>query len=156
VRSTIGHGIQISQQWITQAADRFDEDEKIAVHSAQRTLVGPSSTASSRLRLRSDGKCGPAWRASRTLVVYEAGPRGFGLARRLNAAGYSCEVVAPWRIACSPIDQQISTDRRDALLLGRESRAGNLVPVVIPDERDEAMRDMFVPIASALRTSRPE
>src|SRR6185437_4989213 len=71
-------------------------------------------------------------RASRTLVVYEAGPCGYGLARRLNADGYSCEVVAPARIARSPIDQRIKTDRRDALLLERELRAGNLVPVVIP------------------------
>lgn len=81
-------------------------------------------------------------RASRTLVVYEAGPCGYGLARRLSADGYSCEVVAPARIARSPIDQRIKTDRRDALLLARESRAGNLVSVVIPDERDEAMRDL--------------
>jgi transposase len=80
--------------------------------------------------------------ASRTLVVYEAGPCGYGLARRLNAQGYSCEVVAPARIARSPIDQRIKTDRRDALLLARESRAGNLVAVVVPDERDEALRDL--------------
>lgn len=80
--------------------------------------------------------------ASDTLVVYEAGPCGYGLARRLNAEGYSCEVVAPARIARSPIDQRIKTDRRDALLLARESRAGNLVAVVMPDERDEALRDL--------------
>lgn len=81
-------------------------------------------------------------RAARTLVVYEAGPCGYGLARRLNAEGYSCQVVAPARIARSPIEQRIKTDRRDALLLARESRAGNLVPVVMPDERDEALRDL--------------
>lgn len=81
-------------------------------------------------------------RASRTLVVYEAGPCGYGLARRLSAEGYSCQVVAPARIARSPIEQRIKTDRRDALLLARESRAGNLVPVVMPDERDEALRDL--------------
>lgn len=81
-------------------------------------------------------------RASRTLVVYEAGPCGYGLARRLNEDGYACEVVAPARIARSPVDQRIKTDRRDALLLARESRAGNLVAVVMPDERDEALRDL--------------
>lgn len=81
-------------------------------------------------------------RAAATLVVYEAGPCGYGLARRLKAEGYSCEVVAPARIARSPIDQRIKTDRRDALLLARESRAGNLVSVVLPDERDEALRDL--------------
>lgn len=80
--------------------------------------------------------------ASGTMVVYEAGPCGYGLARRLSAEGYACEVVAPAHIARSPIDQRIKTDRRDALLLARESRAGNLVAVTLPDERDEALRDL--------------
>jgi transposase len=80
--------------------------------------------------------------ATRTLIVYEAGPCGYGLARRLNTEGYSCQVVAPARIARNPIEQRIKTDRRDALLLARESRAGNLVAVVMPDERDEALRDL--------------
>src|SRR6185437_11303498 len=31
---------------------------------------------------------------------------------------------------------------RDALLLARESRAGNLVQIVLPDQRDEAIRDL--------------
>ena len=97
--------------------------------------VGPSMP-SLRKVLRNAGP------ASRTLVVYEAGPCGYGLARRLNAEGYTCEVVAPTHIARSPIDQRIKTDRRDALLLARESRAGNLVAVVVPDERDEALRDL--------------
>ena len=77
---------------------------------------------------------------ARTLVVYEAGPCGYGLARHLKARGYACEVVASARIARSPAEQGIKTDRRDALLLARESRAGDLVVVVMPDERDEAMR----------------
>ena len=80
--------------------------------------------------------------ASRTLVVYEAGPCGYGLARRLNAQGYACEVVSPAHIARSPIEQRVKTDRRDALLLARESRAGNLIAAVVPDERDEAIRDL--------------
>jgi transposase len=80
--------------------------------------------------------------AKHTLVVYEAGPCGYGLARHLNAHGYACEVIAPARIARSAADQRIKTDRRDALLLARESRAGNLVPVVMPDARDEAIRDL--------------
>jgi len=80
--------------------------------------------------------------AQHTLVVYEAGPCGYGLARHLNAHGYCCEVIAPARISRSPAEQRVKTDRRDALLLARESRAGNLVPVVMPDERDEAIRDL--------------
>jgi transposase len=80
--------------------------------------------------------------AERTLVVYEAGPCGYGWARHLRAHGWACEIIAPARIARSPAEQRIKTDRRDALLLARESRAGNLVPVVMPDARDEAIRDL--------------
>src|SRR5207237_4740171 len=60
----------------------------------------------------------------------------------MNAAAYSSEVVAPARNARSPIEHRIKTDRCAAQLLARESRAGNLVPVVMPDERDEALRDL--------------
>ncbi len=77
-----------------------------------------------------------------SLIVYEASPCGYGLARYLGKQGYACEVVAPAHIARHPIEQRIKTDRRDALLLARESRAGNLVPIVLPDERDEAIRDL--------------
>jgi transposase len=81
-------------------------------------------------------------RAERTLVVYEAGPCVYGWARHLRAHGWRCEIIAPARIARSPAEQRIKTDRRDALLLARESRAGNLVTVLMPDERDEAIRDL--------------
>lgn len=80
--------------------------------------------------------------AKSSLVVYEAGPCGYGWARHLRAHGWNCEVIAPARIARSPAEQRIKTDRRDALLLARESRAGNLVAVAVPDTRDEAMRDL--------------
>lgn len=74
-------------------------------------------------------------------IVYEAGPCGYTLARQLRARGYSCEVIAPAKIARRPGDR-IKTDRRDALLLARAARAGELVSVTIPDERDEALRDL--------------
>ena len=63
------------------------------------------------------------------------------LARQLRAHGYACEVIAPSKIARRPGDR-IKTDRRDALLLARAARAGELVSVTIPDERDEALRDL--------------
>jgi transposase len=74
-------------------------------------------------------------------IVYEAGPCGYSLARQLRAHGYACEVIAPAKIARRPGDR-IKTDRRDALLLARAARAGELVSVTIPDERDEALRDL--------------
>lgn len=80
--------------------------------------------------------------AEHTLVVYEAGSCGYGWVRYLRKQGWRCEVIAPSRIHRSPAQRVIKTDRRDALLLARESRAGNLTPVAVPDERDEAMRDL--------------
>lgn len=75
------------------------------------------------------------------LVVYEAGPCGYGLVRQLRSRGYPCEVVAAGKIARRP-GERIKTDRRDALTLARLARSGDLVMVRVPDERDEAMRDL--------------
>src|SRR3984957_18517109 len=77
-----------------------------------------------------------------TLVVYEAGPCGYGWVRYLRKQGWACDVIAPSRITRKPSEKRIKTDRRDALLLARESRAGNLTSTVVPDERDEAIRDL--------------
>lgn len=77
-----------------------------------------------------------------TLVVYEAGPCGYGWARHLSQQGWRCEVISPAHITRKSAEQRLKTDRLDALLLARESRAGNLVRVVVPDQRDEAMRDL--------------
>jgi len=46
-------------------------------------------------------------------VAYEAGPTGFGLARRLTAAGVECVVAAPGKIPRAAQDR-VRTDRRDA------------------------------------------
>jgi transposase len=74
-------------------------------------------------------------------VCHEAGPCGYGLVRALREQGYHCEVVAPSRVARRPADR-IKTDRRDAPLLARLHRAGELVPVTVPEPQDEAIRDL--------------
>ena len=79
---------------------------------------------------------------SNTLVVYEAGPCGYGWARHLSKQGWQCEVISPAHITRKAAEKRLKTDRLDAQLLARESRAGNLVKVVMPDERDEAIRDL--------------
>jgi transposase len=84
------------------------------------------------------------------LIVYEAGPCGFGLSRELTANGYRCEVVAPSRIPRRPGDR-IKTDRRDALKLAGLARAGELVSVRVPDARDEAIRDLSRSRVDAVR-----
>jgi len=77
-----------------------------------------------------------------TLVVYEAGPCGYGWALHLQAHGWRCEVISPAHIVRKTVERHLKNDRLDALLLARESRAGNLTPIVVPDARDEAMRDL--------------
>lgn len=78
---------------------------------------------------------------SKLLIVYEAGPCGYALARELERAGYRCEVVAPSKVPRRPGDR-VKTDRRDALTLAGLARAGELTFVIVPDERDEAIRDL--------------
>ena len=74
-------------------------------------------------------------------ACYEAGPCGFGIARRLRQLGIDCAVVAPSMIPRRP-GERIKTDRRDARKLARLLRAGELSAVYIPEPTDEAMRDL--------------
>lgn len=75
------------------------------------------------------------------LLAYEAGPCGYRLARELAARGYRCQVIAVAKMPRKP-GERVKTDRRDALSLARYLRSGDLTPVCIPDERDEAIRDL--------------
>lgn len=72
---------------------------------------------------------------------YEAGPCGYGVYRQLTGLGFDCDVVAPSRIPRAP-GERIKTDRRDACKLARLLRSGELTPVWVPDEDQEAMRDL--------------
>ena len=72
---------------------------------------------------------------------YEAGPCGYGVYRQLRALGHECAVVAPSLIPRRPGDR-IKTDRRDVLSLARLHRHGELTAVWVPDEEQEAIRDL--------------
>ena len=74
-------------------------------------------------------------------ACYEAGPCGFGIARRLQQLGVECQVVAPSMTPTRSSDR-VKTDRRDARKLARLLRAGELTPVYIPEPTDEAIRDL--------------
>ncbi len=75
------------------------------------------------------------------LFCYEAGPCGYGLHRQILGAGHDCDVVAPSLIP-KKAGERIKTDRRDALKLARLLRAGELCGIWVPDEEQEAMRDL--------------
>ena len=73
--------------------------------------------------------------------VYEAGPCGYGIYRHLTAKGYDCSVVAPSRVPRKSGDR-IKNDRRDACILARLDRAGELTPVYVPCAENESIRDL--------------
>jgi transposase len=74
-------------------------------------------------------------------VVYEAGPTGYVVYRRLVQLKIDCIVVAPSRTP-QPQGQRQKTDRRDALMLARLHRAGELTGIHVPDAVDESIRDL--------------
>lgn len=86
----------------------------------------------------------------RLSFCYEAGPCGYGLQRLLIAAGHECVVVAPSLIPMKAGDR-IKTDRRDAIMLAKLHRAGELTPIWIPDHAHEAIRDLVRARATAVR-----
>ena len=77
----------------------------------------------------------------RAVFVYEAGPCGFWIYRRLRPQGLECMVVSPSKTPRNATDQ-IKTDRSDALKLARLARAGELEAIHVPDALDEAVRDL--------------
>src|SRR6201995_1896307 len=84
---------------------------------------------------------------------YEAGPCGYGIQRQLTEAGHECAVVAPSLIPRKP-GERIKTDRRDAINLAKQHRAGELTPVWVPDQAHEAIRDLVRARQAAVRTLR--
>lgn len=74
-------------------------------------------------------------------MVYEAGPTGYGLARRARAEGLEMAVCAPGKTE-RPSSDRVKTDKRDAIRLARLLAAGELVLVTIPSVEREQLRDL--------------
>lgn len=126
--------------------------------SLERTSVGLDVHARSIVAAAIDGQTGEISRARLVPVpgeviawvrrlpgpvatAYEAGPTGFGLCRALIAAGIDCTVAAPSKLV-RPAADRVKTDARDALLLARLLRLGELVAVRVPSMEQEAARDL--------------
>ena len=77
----------------------------------------------------------------RLAFCYEAGPTGYGLYRQITGLGQECMVAAPSLIPKKP-GNRVKTNRRDALELAKQLRAGDLTAVWVPDSHHEAMRDL--------------
>ncbi|MFP4899743.1 IS110 family transposase [Paraburkholderia sp. BR14261] len=78
-------------------------------------------------------------KARHICFVYEAGPCGYGLYRRLVDKGFDCMVCAPSLTPRRPGDR-VKTDHREAIKLVRSLRAGDLSAVHVPTV--EAFRDL--------------
>jgi len=74
-------------------------------------------------------------------LVYESGPTGFDLARKLIDAGLECKVGAVSKML-RPTGDRIKTDKRDAVFLARMLAVGNVVEVHVPTPSQEAARDL--------------
>jgi transposase len=74
-------------------------------------------------------------------ACYEAGVSGYDLDRQITACGVTCQVIAPALTPRRP-GQRIKTDRRDARKLVGLFRAGELTPIHVPAEAEEAARDL--------------
>ena len=83
---------------------------------------------------------------------YEAGPCGYGLHRQIVEMGHDCSVIAPSLIPVKAGDR-VKTDRRDAVMLAKLHRAGELTAVWVPDAAHEAMRDLVRARATAMRVA---
>src|SRR5487761_1749984 len=109
----------------------------VADAGSQPTLYGTIANDPSAVR-KLVGQLG---RATKLSVAYEAGPTGYALHRQLVGLGVECQVVAPALIPKRAGDR-VKTDGRDAITLARLLRSGDLTPVGVPGEEDEALRDL--------------
>ena len=107
--STLYVGLDVHKESITVA---------YAINSEPVELMGKIGTTHTdieRLCKRLQSK------SSQVSIVYEAGPCGYGLYRRLVKFGFDCMVCAPSLIPKKPGDR-VKTDRRDAIKLVRSCR----------------------------------
>jgi transposase len=75
-------------------------------------------------------------------LVYEAGPTGFGLARRLRAEGLPAQVIATSKVL-APVGPEAKCDRLDCRRLALLASKGLLHPVRVPTPQEEADRQVL-------------
>jgi len=136
-------GLDVHKELISVA---IAEDNRGCVSSFGEVHNTPSSISKLATKLESKDEYDLCF-------VYEAGCFGFSLYRQLTALGHSCVVAAPSLIPRKPGDR-VKTDRRDALNLARLLRSGDLTACHVPDEADEAMRDLVRARGDAVKASR--
>ena len=86
-------------------------------------------------------------------VVYEAGPTGFGLARKLLAEGYAVQVIAPSKLLVT-VGPEAKSDRLDCRRLAVLAQKGLLRAVRVPTPQEEADRQVLRLREQLVRKSR--
>lgn len=119
-------GLDVHARSISAAAFVFETGE-----ASQRTFgYDPQGVAAWARSLPQPAGC-----------LYESGPTGFDLQRRLLALGLPCHVGAVTRML-RPSGERVKTDRRDALFLSRLLAVGEFVECEPPTPAMEAARDL--------------
>jgi transposase len=111
----------------------------VAVYGHQRGLIAtwvqPADPGALLERLR-------PIRGQVAEVVYEAGPTGFGLVRRLRAEGLTAQVIATSKVP-TPACPEAKCDRLDCRKLALLASKGMLHPVRVPTPQEEADRQVL-------------
>lgn len=124
-------GLDVHKDTIAIAVAEADRDGEVRAYGTISSDLHAVERAVAKLR--ADG--------AQLHAAYEAGPTGFGLCRQLLKWGVDCIVVAPSKMPV-PVGRRQKTDRRDAELLARLLRAGELSAIDVPDTVDESIRDL--------------
>jgi len=127
-------GLDVDKEWIVIAVAEWGRNAPVHDLGAISNDVHALEKLLARLRKR----YGPEVMMR---ACYEAGPCGFGIARRLGQLGVECAVVAP-SLTPTRAGDRLKTDKRDARKLARLLRAGELTAIYIPEPTDEAIRDL--------------
>ncbi len=130
---TLYLGLDVHKDSITLAIAQPSSKGEIRLFGTITNDLGRLEVALGRIR-----KAHPR---ARLEVAYEAGPCGFGIARRLKQLQVPCLVAAPSLIPKQP-GSPFKTDQRDARTIARLLRAGELTGVYVPEPTDEAIRDL--------------
>ncbi len=75
-------------------------------------------------------------------ICYEATYIGYSLQRALTTMGFACEIIAPSLIPTLP-GKKVKTDKLDSLRLARYYAQGLLTTITIPDQEQEADRNVL-------------
>jgi transposase len=120
---------------VPQAYERFiglDVDKK-SIHvtvmsweGIEKQLQVPYNPAAFVRYLENKFRCG------KVVLVYEAGPTGYGLFDALHDHGYDCMVTAPALVPKAPKQKGRKTNRLDSAALALRLRGGDLQGIRVP------------------------